>query len=106
MPANTMKTRILTLTACLMATFASAGHATQVTAGTEFRQVRNTVVEQAAFQRSGMTLSQAVEQVRRQYGGRIVSAETKVSGGRETHVIKVLTDDGKVKTVRIPGKRG
>jgi len=59
----------------------------------------------AAFQGSGMTLSQAVAQVRRQYGGRIVSAETKVSGGRETHVIKVLTDDGKVKTVRIPGQQ-
>ena len=51
------------------------------------------------------TLGQAVERVRRQYNGRIVSAETKVSGGRETHVIKVLTSDGKVKTVRIPGCR-
>ena len=56
-------------------------------------------------QDKGMTLSEAVEQVRRQYDGRIVSAETIVSGGRETHVIKVLTDDGKVKTVRIPGRR-
>ena len=56
-------------------------------------------------QNGGLTLSQAVEQVRRQYNGRIVSAETKVSGNRETHVIKVLTEDGKVKTVRVPGKR-
>lgn len=56
-------------------------------------------------QGDGMTLSQAVEQVRRQYNGRIVSAETVVNGGRETHVIKVLTSDGKVKTVRIPGRR-
>jgi hypothetical protein len=52
-----------------------------------------------------MTLSQAVEQVRRQYGGQIVSAETRVSGNRETHIIKVLTQDGKVKTVRVPGRR-
>ena len=56
-------------------------------------------------QGNGMTLSQAVEQVRREYNGRIVSAETVVNGGRETHVIKVLTSDGKVKTVRIPGRR-
>lgn len=56
-------------------------------------------------QSGGLTLDQAVEQVRRQYNGRIVSAETTVSGGRETHVIKVLTDDGKVKTVRVPGRR-
>ena len=58
-----------------------------------------------AFQGGGMTLSQAVEQVRRQYGGQIVSAETRVSGNRETHIIKVLTQDGKVKTVRVPGRR-
>jgi hypothetical protein len=57
------------------------------------------------FQNGGVTLSQAVEQVRRQYNGQIVSAETKVSGNQETHIIKVLTQDGKVKTVRVPGRR-
>ena len=58
------------------------------------------------MQSNGVTLSQAVEQVRRKYkGGQIVSADTKVSGGRETHVIRVLTADGKVKTERVPGKR-
>ena len=52
----------------------------------------------------GMTLDQAVEQVRRQYNGRIVSAETRVSGNREVHYIKVLLADGKVKTVTVPGR--
>jgi hypothetical protein len=56
-------------------------------------------------QNSGLTLDQAVQQVRAQYNGRIVSAETKISGGRETHIIKVLTSDGKVKTVTVPGRR-
>lgn len=55
-------------------------------------------------QGGGMTLDQAVEQVRRQYNGRIVSAETRVSGNREVHYIKVLLDDGKVKTVTVPGR--
>ncbi len=59
----------------------------------------------SVMQSNGVTLSQAVEQVRRQYNGRIVSAETQRNGDRETHVIKVLTEDGKVKTVRVPGKR-
>jgi hypothetical protein len=59
----------------------------------------------AVMQSNGLTLSQAVEQVRRQYNGRIVSAETRCNGNRETHEIKVLTEDGKVKTVRVPGKR-
>jgi hypothetical protein len=57
----------------------------------------------SAFQCSGVTLSQAVEQVRRQYNGRIVSAKTRRNGKCVTHVIKVLTEDGKVKTVTVPG---
>lgn len=57
------------------------------------------------MQGGGVTLEQAVEQVRRKYKGRIVSAVTKVNGNREVHEIKVLTDDGKVKTVSIQGKQ-
>jgi len=53
----------------------------------------------------GMTLSEAIESVRRKTDGRIVSAETKVSNGREMHHIKVLTRDGKVKTYKVPGRR-
>lgn len=56
-----------------------------------------------ATQRGCTTLSQAVEQVRRRTNGRIVGAETRMSGNREVHVVRVLTDDGKVKTHRIPG---
>lgn len=63
--------------------------------------VANAAVRQAGCK----SLSEAVEQVRRENNGRIVSAETQVSGGRETHIIKVLTGDGTVKTVRVPGCR-
>ena len=56
-------------------------------------------------QNNGMSLSEAVEQVRRQTDGRIISAETKTSNGREVHHIKVLTQDGKVKTHKIQGRR-
>lgn len=57
-------------------------------------------------QSGGLTLGQAIAQVRRRYdNARIVSAETRVSGGREVHIIKVLTKDGTVKTERIPGRR-
>ena len=55
-------------------------------------------------QGGGKTLNEAVEQVRRQYkNGRIISAETKVSGGREVHHIRVMVD-GKVKTVKVNGR--
>lgn len=53
----------------------------------------------------GKSLDQAVAEVRRRTGGKIVSAETKVQGGREVHHIKVLTKDGRVKTHRVNGKR-
>lgn len=63
------------------------------------------VPEYRRTQSDGVSLSQAVEQVRRQYNGRIVSAETRRSGKREVHHIKVLTEDGKVKTVKVQGRR-
>ncbi len=76
--------------------------AIQVEAGTT---EKTTPPALSVMQCNGVTLSQAVEQVRRKYkGGQIVSAETQVSGGCETHVIRVLTVDGKVKTERVPGK--
>jgi len=56
-------------------------------------------------QSDGVSLSEAIEQVRRRTGGRVVSAETKVQGGREVHHIKVLTADGKVKTHKVNGPR-
>lgn len=57
-----------------------------------------------AVQGGGMSLSEAIESVRRRTGGQIISAETKVSGGREVHHIKVLKD-GKVKTHKVNGRK-
>lgn len=56
-------------------------------------------------QSGGKSLNEAVEQVRRQCDGRIVSADTRVSGDREVHHVKCLTKDGKVKTFKVNGKR-
>lgn len=56
-------------------------------------------------QSGGKSLNEAVEQVRRQYpNGRIINAETKVKNGREVHHVRVMVD-GKVKTVRVNGRR-
>jgi hypothetical protein len=55
-------------------------------------------------QQDGLTLSEAVEMVRRRCNCRIVSAETRRSGDREVHIIKVLTQDGEVRTERVPGR--
>jgi uncharacterized membrane protein YkoI len=58
-----------------------------------------------AAQSNGMSLSQAIESVRSRTGGKVVSAETRVQGGREVHHIKVLTKDGKVKTHKVNGRQ-
>jgi len=55
-------------------------------------------------QQGGMTLAQAIESVRSRTNGRVVSAETRIQGGREVHYIKVLTKDGKVKTHKVNGR--
>ncbi|GAB4184181.1 MAG: hypothetical protein Tsb002_06930 [Wenzhouxiangellaceae bacterium] len=49
-----------------------------------------------------ISLEQAVRQVAAQYNGRVISAQTVKQGGKQVHVIRVLTESGKVKTVRIP----
>lgn len=57
-------------------------------------------------QGGGMSLSDAIESVRRRGNvERIIDARTTVSGGRETHHIKVLTKDGTVQTYKIPGRK-
>ena len=53
---------------------------------------------------NGMSLAQATEMIRRRTGGQVLSAQTRVEGGREVHYIKVLKD-GKVKTHKVNGRR-
>ena len=48
-----------------------------------------------------ISLDQAVEQVRRETGGRILSAETVRKNGRKVHRLKLLTPDHKVRIIHI-----
>jgi len=50
---------------------------------------------------TGITLEQAVAQVRRDTGGRILAAETMQENGRRVHRIKVLTPDNSVRVLSI-----
>ena len=93
---------VLLITSAVHATDTSYGGTTMI--GAPEMGIRAGTVQGIIIAQGGMTLNQAVEQVRRQYNGRIVSAETRRSGNREVHHIKVLLDDGKVKTVQIQGR--
>jgi len=48
------------------------------------------------------SLDEAAAQAARQYNAKVLSAHTEQQGKKRVHVIKLLTKDGVVKTVRIP----
>lgn len=52
------------------------------------------------------SLDQAVSQARERYHGRVLSAETERRGGRETHNVRILTPDGRVKNLRMDPDSG
>lgn len=61
----------------------------------------NIILARAA---SGKSLDQAVAQVRKQTGGRILSAETVQKKGRTVYRIKVLTRDNKVRIIHVEAR--
>ena len=48
------------------------------------------------------SLDEAARQAARQYNAKVLSAQTVQEGQNRVHVIKLLTKDGVVKTVRVP----
>jgi hypothetical protein len=48
------------------------------------------------------SLEEAAQQPARQYNAKVLSARTVQDGDRRVHVIKLLTQDGVVKVVRVP----
>ena len=47
------------------------------------------------------SLDQAASQAARQHNAKVLSAHTEQKGNKRVHVIKLLTKDGVVKTVRV-----
>lgn len=52
-----------------------------------------------------LTLEEAAERVARQHNAKVVSAHTVEREGRRIHVIRILTRDGVVRTIRVPADR-
>ncbi len=59
-----------------------------------------------AAQRGGISLSQATAIAQGRYQGRVVSAKTIMAGDRVIHEIRILGNDGRVRTVRIDAQTG
>lgn len=52
------------------------------------------------------SLDEAVSDARDRYPGRVLSAETQHRNGRESHRIRILTDQGRVKRLDIDAESG
>jgi len=59
-----------------------------------------------AAQRDGISLDEAVARVRRDTGGRVLSAEARENRGRTSYRIKVLLRDGSVRVVTVDAQSG
>lgn len=59
-----------------------------------------------AARRDDLTLDEAVARVRRDTGGRVLSAEARENRGRTTYRIKVLLRDGSVRVVNVDAQSG
>jgi|GEM_PF-717572 len=86
----------LTLLLCLGAGGVGQVAAAPATQHTAFLQLAEAQV----------SLNQAVAQVQRRVGGRVLSAETQTHNGVPVHVIRVLTDNQRVRTIRVDGRTG
>lgn len=51
-----------------------------------------------------ITLEEAARRVAQEYDAKVVSAHTVERDGRRIHVIRIVTDDGVVRTVRVPAE--
>lgn len=54
----------------------------------------------------GMSLDEAIVVVRQQTGGKVLRARSRTTDGRTVHEIRVLTDEGLVKTLTIDAQSG
>jgi len=52
------------------------------------------------------SLESAVSRARNQYQGRVISAETEKQNGQRTHNIRILTDDGRLRRLRVDPRTG
>ena len=52
------------------------------------------------------SLEDAVSEARGRHPGRVLSAETRNRGGRESHRIRILTRDGRVKRLNMDAESG
>ena len=59
-----------------------------------------------AVARDGISLDEAVSRAERQYHARVVRTDVQDEDGRKVYVLKLLSEDGRVFTVRVDAQSG
>jgi hypothetical protein len=59
-----------------------------------------------AVARDGISLDEAVSRAERQYRARVVRTDVQDEDGRKVYVLKLLSEDGRVFTVRVDAQSG
>ncbi len=77
-----------------------AGFAPPAVAQEQYREPR------AVMLRDGISLDEAVSRAEQQYRARVVRTEVQDEDGRKVYVLKLLSDNGRVFTVRIDAATG
>lgn len=101
------KLRLSTLSAALaLIGFCSLAQAHSLpgvqSAGSGLPERRATLVERY----DGISLDEAVSRAERQYRARVVRTDVQDEDGRKVYVLKLLSEDGRVFTVRIDAATG
>lgn len=93
---------LLLLLSILLLGVAEAGPGWKDPSSYRYAEYKN---ERQSSNKKATSLNDAVDQVKRDTGGRILSAQTVNKGGKRVHRIKVLTPDNRVRIVNINADR-
>jgi len=55
---------------------------------------------------AGVTLDQAIETAQRRYKARVVRADVSESNGRRVYVLRLLSEEGRVWTIKVDAETG
>ncbi len=90
----------------LFTALAMAGAVTAVPAMAQTGGQFQARAESRPEQRPRISAGQAAAIVQRRFGGQVVDVDTVQSGGRVIYRVRILQDDGRVRTVRVNGETG
>lgn len=104
-PPVMRKIRSAIVPVLLMASFAPFGHAHSVP-GPQPAGAAAAGPALVAAIHDGISLDEAVSRAERQYHARVVRTDVQDEDGRKVYVLKLLSEDGRVFTVRIDAQSG